>query len=46
MHWSTIAIPVVVALAGIWLLRKLINIGLMLVIGAILVLGWWFFFVD
>jgi hypothetical protein len=46
MHWSTIVIPVVVVVVGIWLFRKLLHIGLLLLIGIALVAGWWFFIVD
>lgn len=45
MHISTIIIPIVIVIVGIWLLRKLLHIGVLLAIGAIAVFGWWFFFI-
>jgi hypothetical protein len=46
MPISTVLIPVAAVVIGIWLLRKILNLGLLLVIGAALVAGWWFFLVD
>ena len=46
MPISTVLIPIAAVVIGIWLLRKILNIGLLLVIGAALVAGWWFFLVD
>jgi len=45
MDWVSIIIPIAAVIVGIWLLRKLIHIGFLLLVGAAAVFAWWWFLI-